>query len=110
MSRLQSNYMGVRASPRRLALVAAFVGLGALAMPVEAQVTPVQPPIPQISVNARGEVQVAPDRARVMVGIDTRAKTAAAAASENNTKQTAILAAIKALGVPAPQITTMNFS
>jgi len=111
MNRLPSNYRDMRISHLSRALaIAGVVGFGVLAMPATAQVTPVQPPIPQISVNARGEVQVAPDRARVMVGIETRAKTAAAAASENNTKQTAILAAIKALGIPAGQITTLNFN
>ena len=74
-----------------------------------AQASIPQPP-PQISVQARGEVQVAPDRARVQIGVETQAKTAASAASENNRKQTAILAAIRAVGVPASAITTLNYS
>ena len=83
MNRLPSNYRDMRISHLSRALaIAGVVGFGVLAMPATAQVTPVQPPIPQISVNARGEVQVAPDRARVMVGIETRAKTAAAAAKD----------------------------
>ena len=111
VNRLQSNYRGgsVRSASLLSALTAAaLIGLGC-ASTAAAQVAP-QPPIPQISVNSRGEVQVAPDRARILVGIETRAKTAAVAASENSTKQTAILTAIKALGIPAAQITTMNFS
>ena len=92
----------------RSALTAATILLS-LAPQLGAQVTPPTPP-PQISVSARGEVQVAPDRARVQVGVETQAKTAAAAAAENSKKQTAILAAIKALGVPAAQITTLNFN
>ncbi len=74
-----------------------------------AQVAPPSPP-PQITVSARGEVQVAPDRARVQVGVETQAKTAAAAALENNKKQAAILAAIRALGVAATQITTLGYN
>ena len=74
-----------------------------------AQVAPPSPP-PQITVSARGEVQVAPDRARVQVGVETQAKTAAVAALENNKKQAAILAAIRALGVTATQITTLGYN
>ena len=74
-----------------------------------AQMSMPQPP-PQIVVGGRGEVQVAPDRAQVQVGMETQAKTAALASQENNRKQTAILAAIRALGVPAAQIQTLNYS
>ncbi|HEY0931151.1 MAG TPA: SIMPL domain-containing protein [Gemmatimonas sp.] len=74
-----------------------------------AQMQPVQPP-PAIMVSARGEVQVTPDRARVQVGVETQAKTAAIASQENNKKQTAILNAIRALGIPASQIQTLNYS
>ena len=73
-----------------------------------AQIT--QPIVPQISVQARGEIQVAPDRARVQVGVETQAKTAAIAAADNSKKQTAVLAAIRALGIPASAISTMNYS
>jgi len=68
------------------------------------------PPIPQITVVASGEVQVAPDRARVQVGVETQGTTAPLASQENNRKQTAILAALRALGIPASQIKTLNYS
>lgn len=77
---------------------------------VAAAQTPPPPPIPQIVVSARGEVQVAPDRARVQVGVETQAKTALLASQENNRKQAAILAAVRALGIPAAQIQTLNYS
>ncbi|HYW31123.1 MAG TPA: SIMPL domain-containing protein [Gemmatimonas sp.] len=76
---------------------------------LHAQNQPPQPP-PQITVSARGEVQVAPDRARVQVGVETQAKTAVAAANENNRKQAAILAAVRALGIPASAISTLNYN
>ena len=69
----------------------------------------VQPP-PQIVVTAVGEVHQSPDRANVTLGVETQAKTAAAASTENNRKQTAVLAAIKALGIPSTSITTVGFS
>ncbi len=83
-----------------------------LARPVtaDAQGAPLLQPPPQITVSARGEVQVAPDRARVQIGVETQASTAAAASQENNRKQTEILAAIRRLGIPATQIKTLNYS
>jgi len=84
------------------------VGTSIVGQPALAQSAVVAPP--QVSVQARGEIQVAPDRARVQIGIETQAKTAAAAAAENNRKQTAILTAIRALGVSSSAITTLNYS
>ena len=95
-------------------LTAAAFALAVLAAPIlatqaAAQMSMPQPP-PQIVVTGRGEVQVAPDRAQVQVGMETQAKTAALASQENNQKQTAILTAIRALGIPASQIQTLNYS
>ena len=106
----------IRALPHRavrpLTIAAlALSGLAApsLATPASAQ-APMSQPAPHIVVTGRGEVQVTPDRAQVQVGMETQAKTAAIAAQENNRKQTAILAAIRALGIPAAQIQTLNYS
>ena len=95
-------------------LTAAAFALAVLAAPMlatqaAAQMSMPQPP-PQIVVTGRGEVQVAPDRAQVQVGMETQARTAALASQENNQKQTAILTAIRALGIPASQIQTLNYS
>lgn len=92
------------------ALTAGSIVASTLSAPLASGQTPAPQPPPQISVQARGEVQVAPDRARVQVGVETQAKTAAAAAAENNKKQTAILGGIRALGVPASAITTLNYT
>ncbi|MEO7362013.1 MAG: SIMPL domain-containing protein [Gemmatimonadaceae bacterium] len=73
------------------------------------QASPTQPP-PQIVVSANGEVVVTPDRANIQLGVETEAKTAALASAENNKKQTAVLAAVKAAGIPASSITTSSFS
>ena len=80
------------------------------AMPRTAVSQMMPPTPPQIVVSANGEVRLAPDRANVQLGVETQAKTAAAASAENNRKQTAVLAAIKALGIPASAITTSNFT
>ena len=65
---------------------------------------------PQIVVSANGEVVSSPDRANIQLGVETEAKTAALASAENNKKQNAVLAAIKALGIPASAITTSSFT
>ena len=96
-------------STGRIAKLAAAAALVAGSIQAQAQVAPPQPP-PQISVTGRGVVEIAPDRAKVQVGVETQAKTAAAAANENNRKQAAVLAAIRALGVPAAQISTWTAS
>ena len=90
-------------------VILACTSVALLATNAHAQNAPAVLP-PQIIVTARGEVQVAPDRAKVQVGVETQAKTAALAANENNRKQAAILAAIKALGVPASAISTLNYN
>ena len=101
----------VRATRAAFTIAAAPLLLATLAASIASAQSPQAPlPPPQISVQARGEVQVAPDRARVQIGVETQAKTAAAAAAENNRKQTAILGAIRALGVPSSSITTLNYT
>ena len=69
-----------------------------------------RPTIPQIVTTATGEVRLTPDRATIQIGVQSRATTAAAAATQNATKQRAIIDAIKARGVPAEQIATSNFN
>lgn len=65
---------------------------------------------PQITVASRGEIRVSPDRATVQVSVQTRAATAATAANENATKQAAVIQALRALGLAADQISTINYS
>jgi uncharacterized protein len=66
--------------------------------------------IPQISVVGRGEIKVSPDRATIQISVQTRAVTAAAAAAENATKQQAVLAALKAVGLTDDQLSTINYN
>jgi uncharacterized protein YggE len=66
--------------------------------------------LPQISVAAQHEVKVAPDRATIQISVQTRAATAAAAATENATKVQAVLTALRALGLTNDQLSTMNFN
>lgn len=66
--------------------------------------------IPQIAVTGRGEVKVSPDRATIQVSVQTRAVTAAAAATENATRQQAVLRALRALGLANDQLSTINYN
>jgi uncharacterized protein YggE len=86
-----------------LALVVA-VSAGARGQPPGAIVGP------RIVVTGEGEVRVTPDRAVVSVGVQTRAATAAAAGSDNASRQRAIIDAIKAVGVTPDLISTTNYS
>ena len=70
---------------------------------------PFQPP-PQIITSARGEIRVMPDRATIQISVQTRASTAAQAASENATKQKAVFDALRALGLEADQLSTINYN
>src|SRR5687767_9086845 len=66
--------------------------------------------IPQIVVSGRGEVKVSPDRATIQISVQTRAATAAAAATENATKTQAVLAALRGLGLGNDQLSTINYN
>ncbi|HVE78072.1 MAG TPA: SIMPL domain-containing protein [Gemmatimonadaceae bacterium] len=87
--------------------------------PARAQVPPpapaptamVMPTIPpQIVTSGRGETKVAPDRALLDMGVQTRANTAAAAGAENARVQTAIIDAVRRLGIAPEQISTAGYN
>lgn len=91
---------------RAVAVAATLLG-GAARVPSQ---EPQRQGPPQIVVTGEGEVRVAPDRATVTVGVQTRAATAAAASTENSRRQRRVIEAVKALGVPAEQISTSGFT
>ena len=65
---------------------------------------------PQITVASRGEVKVSPDHATIQVSVQTKAATAAVAASENASKQKAVIDALHALGLKDADISTTDYS
>jgi uncharacterized protein YggE len=90
-----------------------LLGFLALSAPLSAQQQITNAPIdaiPQISVAARGEIRVAPDRATIQISVQTKATTAATAANENATKQKAVFDAIRALGLDSDQLSTINYN
>jgi len=88
-------------------LLAVAVMLGATSVPLMAQAGGFPP---QIVTSGNGEAQVSPDRATIMIGVQSRASTAAAAGADNARKQKAIIDALKALGVASEQISTVNYN
>lgn len=78
--------------------------------PALAQQGDINAVIPQVTVASRGEVKVTPDRANIQISVQTQAATAAAAAAENATKQKAVIAALRALGIDATDISTANYN
>jgi uncharacterized protein YggE len=65
---------------------------------------------PALVTSGQGEAKVAPDRASLLVNVQTRATTAAAAASENATKTRAVLDALAKLGLPREQLGTEGYT
>jgi uncharacterized protein len=86
-------------------LLALPAGLGAQQMSGTMHAAP-----PQVVVTGEGEVKVTPDRATVYIGVQTRGRTAAAAAAENSQRQRAIIDTLRALGIAQAQIRTVNYS
>jgi uncharacterized protein len=75
-----------------------------------APVTGTEPPAHTITISASGKVTVVPDVARVNLGITTTKGTVKAARGSAAQTMTAIIAAIKGLGVADADIQTTNLS
>jgi uncharacterized protein YggE len=74
----------------------------------QAQAPAVQPP--RITTSGEAQVRLTPDRATVLVGVQTRGATAAAAGTSNARIQKAILDTLKAMGLGPDQLATQNYS
>jgi uncharacterized protein YggE len=66
--------------------------------------------VPGISVSAVGEEQVTPDRARLSIGVQTQAPTAADASARNARTQRAIFDTLRAMGILPEQLTTSGYN
>lgn len=73
-----------------------------------AQESPTGGGTPQIVVSAWDEVEVAPDRARIQVTVETRARTPQAASGENARIATDVLAALGRAGARGGQVRTQG--
>ena len=68
------------------------------------------PAVPALLTSGQGEAKVAPDRASLLVNVQTRGVTAASAASENAQKTRAVLDALAKLGLPREQLGTEGYT
>ena len=92
-------------------LVLAFVALPALAGAQQPQpVIPVAPQPPSVVAMGSSEIKVTPDRATVMVSVETRGRTAAAAGTENARITRVTLEALRAQRLPNEQLSTADYS
>ncbi|MGI9141069.1 MAG: SIMPL domain-containing protein [Gemmatimonadaceae bacterium] len=88
-----------------------LVGLATVIAPLQAQDAASRAPErPSISVSAQGSTRITPDRATIQIGVQTRGATASAASAENARVAQRVIAAIKAVGIGAEQISTVNYS
>ncbi|MGH7616415.1 MAG: SIMPL domain-containing protein [Gemmatimonadaceae bacterium] len=65
---------------------------------------------PQVVVTGSGEARISPDRATVMLGVQSRAATVSAASADNSRRLRAILDTLKAMGLTNEQLATVNYS
>ncbi|MCY7379264.1 MAG: SIMPL domain-containing protein [Gemmatimonadaceae bacterium] len=68
------------------------------------------PGVPALTTAGQGEAKVAPDRASLMVNVQSRGTTAAGAASENARITRAVLDALAKLGLPRDQLGTEGYT
>jgi uncharacterized protein YggE len=82
-----------------------------LALGVFSVVAPAQPPARRVIQSVgQGSVSVKPDQAQIQFAVVTMATTAQAAANQNATQVTAVLAALGAVLGPNPNIKTLSYS
>lgn len=65
---------------------------------------------PSLVASGQGEAKVSPDRVSVLVNVQTRASTAAGAASENAKRTKSVLDALGRLGLAKDQLSTEGYS
>jgi len=63
-----------------------------------------------ITVNGHGEADVAPDTATLSLGVESRGMDAQSALASASSRTNAVVAAVKAQGIPASHIQTSNLS
>jgi uncharacterized protein len=81
-----------------------------LAVPVSASAQQVPVEMPRtLSISATATVERAPDQAVILLAVESEGQTARAAATSNATKMDRMVAALKALGIPAAQIRTISY-
>ena len=84
--------------------------LTACSLPAQTQTNTAREITPIITSSGEGRREMAPDKATIVLGVETRARTPAAAASANADRMTAIRAALVRMGVAERDIATARYS
>lgn len=101
---------------RLLRPLARTISCCALALSSQAVTLGAQAPLagaplpPSLVTSGQAEEKVTPDRVSVLVNVQTRAATAAAAAADNAKRTRAVLDALSALGLTKDQLSTEGYS
>ena len=101
--------MNVHRTIQRIVVLSALTIVPAFSARAQMQM-PAPSVVPVLSTSGQGEAKVTPDRASVMLNVQTRATTAAAAASENATRTRAVLDAVAKLGLSRDQLSTEGYT
>ena len=88
-------------------LIAGIVVLGARS---QAQTPPRNEATSEIATTGRGEIRITPDRATVLISVETHASSAASASASNTQITNATIKAVKAAMTPQDMVTTQSFS
>ena len=95
--------------PVRASLVVALASV-LISSAAAAQTDTSRPIVPTINATGQGRREVAPDKATIILGVETRSKTPAAAASANAERMTRIRGALTRAGVAEKDISTARYS
>ena len=95
---------------RSSVLLASCAVLTACSLPAQTSTTTPRDIVPIITSSGEGRREMAPDKATIVLGVQTRSRTSAAAAAANADRMTAIRAALTRMGIPATDISTAHYS
>src|SRR5678816_4475987 len=90
--------------PVRVPLVIALASIAATTAAAQTDTARNPTPTPTIIASGEGQREVAPDKATIVLGVETRSKTPAAAGSANAERMTRIRQALTRAGVPEKDI------
>jgi uncharacterized protein len=102
-----SHTLSVRASRW---LPAALFALATFAAPSARAQQPSATPPALVTTTATGEERIVPDRARLSIGVQTQAATAADASARNARLQRLVMDTLRALGIPQDRISTSGYN
>lgn len=95
----------------RLSLAAALLVVGGVpSLRAQTPAIPTLASLPSLVTSGQGEAKVAPDRASILVNVQTRGLTAAVAAADNAQRTKAVLDALAKVGLPKEQLSTEGYT